>query len=252
MIPCYLTNRDLLSPVRGMVDHLLGCDGVGLVTILDCGSTYAPLLEWYALECPCEVRVVRLPNLGCRALWDSGEVPRGQAYFASDADLDLRGVPKDFLGVLQTGLSFFPDAVKCGLSLRLHDIPLDAYLRNAAIAHEFPYWTQPRAEGWFAANIDTTAAMYRAGSGWGGYGPALRSAPPYSARHLPWYLTPETFTEEWQWYRDHCDKSVSTWCARLPESRVWLNRQTGEKTLEGIICVAPSFSRRTTRPTSST
>lgn len=219
MIPCYLTNRDLLTPLQGMVADLLTCEGVGDITILDCDSSFPALLDWYEYDLPSGVRVVHMgDNAGCRALWRTDQ-PRGRPYFASDADLDLSGVPRDFLRVLSVGLESHPSAIKAGLSLRIDDLPRDGYLSAEAKQHERRYWIEAMSGGWFAADIDTTAAMYRAGSGWGGYGPAIRSAPPYAARHLPWYLTPETLSqsEEWRYYRDHCDQSVSTWCARLPQ-----------------------------------
>lgn len=201
MIDIYLTNRDLLTPIQGMVSHLLQCDESGQITIIDCGSTFPPLVEWYAsLDNP-RVVVRRETNLGNHACWDSGAVhPSGDFYFASDSDLDLTGVPFDFLTVLCDGLIKYPETIKAALSLRLDDLPADAPLTASVLADESKFWTTPIGDRYYRAEVDTAAAMYRTGTGWGGYGPALRTAEPYAARHLPWYVTPETLSDEWRHY----------------------------------------------------
>jgi hypothetical protein len=211
-IPCWLTNRDTLTPVRGMVEFLLTCDDVGPITIVDCASTYPPLIDWYRTNCP--ARVIFAENLGNHAPWRYVE-PSDGYYFASDADFDLTGVPRDFLRVLREGLIEFPEIRKTALSLRIDDLPDDSPLSKSVITHESQFWQRCRNGQWFEADVDTTVAMYRGREGWGGYGPALRSAHPYTARHIPWYLTRDTCTEEWEWYFRHLDPKGITWGPRL-------------------------------------
>jgi hypothetical protein len=200
LIPIWLTNRDLLTPVMRMVDFLSQvAELAGPITIVDCDSTYPPLLEWYEQECPLiDVTVIRAANLGPRAPWryitDAGE----GYFFISDADLDLSNTPPDFLRVLRQGLIDYPERVKVGLSLQIDALPDDSPITERVRRHEIKFWTE-RVGSFWSANIDTTAAVYRLGEkGRGHYGPALRSAPPYMARHLPWYVTPDTLTEEWR------------------------------------------------------
>lgn len=210
-IPCYLTNRDCLNPVRGMVEHLQHCNDVGEITIVDCGSTYTPLLEWYQR---CGVTVRRCPNLGPQAPW-SGRQHVSEFYFVSDGDLDISAVPLDFLCRLRDGLQEHSSVIKAGLSLRIDDLPPELPLTAKALRIETPYWANRLDQNWYDAPIDTTAAMYRDSQGWGGYGPALRAAPPYTARHLAWYLRPGQIPEDWQYYLDHLNPQGIVWSPTL-------------------------------------
>jgi hypothetical protein len=211
-IPCFLTNRDLMAVV-GMVEHLQRCDDVGPVTVIDCDSTYQPLLDWYASQR--DVTVIRTENRGPQALWQLMQ-PSGD-YFASDADLDISGVPTDFLVKLRAKL-LEPHWKKVGLSLRLDDIP-DAHPFAAEVkAHEAQFWQRTNGPDWLIGLIDTTAAMYRGRSGWNGYGPAVRSAWPYCARHLLWYLTPGNVPEDWQHYLNRLSPKGVHWSPKLRDA----------------------------------
>lgn len=213
-IPCYLTNRDCLEPVRGMVDHLQQCADVGEITIVDCGSTYPPLLAWYE---SCGVTVRRCENLGPRAAW-VGRQHVSEFYFVSDSDLDLTGVPLDFLQKLREGLERYPDYIKAGLSLRIDDLPADLPLTARVLDVETPYWSKPLDPDWYDAPIDTTAALYRDAREWMGYGPALRAAPPYCAKHLAWYLRAGAVPPDWQYYFENLKPSEVTWSRALKHS----------------------------------
>lgn len=196
----YLTNRDCLTPVQGMVAHLRKCEEVDEIVIVDCGSTYPQLLEWYR---SCPATVIHCENLGPYAPWQVMK-DAGNYYAVSDADLDISGVPTDFLTKLRLGLEVRPENIKAGLSLAIDDLPMDFPFREDVIRHESQFWTQGLDADWYSAAIDTTFAVYRERS-WQGYFPSLRSAPPYVARHLPWYLSEETLPEEWLWYFQRCE-----------------------------------------------
>lgn len=179
----YLTNRDCLSPVQQMVSRLQHCDEVDEIVIVDCGSTYPDLLDWYAMA---PAKIIRCENLGPQGAWqvmqDSEEF-----YAVSDADLDLTNVPNDFLTKLRNGLIDHPRYIKAGLSLAIDDLPLNSPFREEVIRHESQFWTERLDADWYAAAIDTTFAVYRERA-WQWYSPSLRAVPPYTARHLPWYL----------------------------------------------------------------
>ncbi|MFM9122748.1 MAG: hypothetical protein ACKOQX_07760, partial [Actinomycetota bacterium] len=53
-------------------------------------------------------------------------------------------------------------------------------------------------------------AMYRPG---GGHlnGNSLRSAPPYVARHLPWYQDLSNLSPEDAYYIEHSDRLITNW-----------------------------------------
>jgi hypothetical protein len=198
-----------------MAEYLLAIPDAAVI-ILDNDSTYPPLLDWYQREC--RVEVVRVGcNGGPYALWkhvyrsNLQAISRGaENYVLTDSDLDLSLVPLDVLDVLADGLRTHSFAIKAGLSLEIIGIPE----RNRGA--EATYWRHRVDRMWWRAVVDTTFAMYRHGSDWGGYGPAIRSDRPYTARHLPYYVTPDNITEEDQYYLSHCERWYSTWkgCSR--------------------------------------
>ncbi len=224
MIPVWINNRDRLSTTRALVEYLRQVPGCRPI-IVDNASTYPPLLGWYGR---CGVEVQRLAfNGGSQAPWRFADLARGAAYYAvTDSDLDLDGVPRDLLAVLRDGLNRFPEANKAGLSLEVHDLP-DTPLADQARAWEAHFWEKRLDGRWFLADVDTTFALYRAGDGWGGNaGPAIRSDRPYTGRHVPWYLTPETMTEEERYYLEHCDRGQASWAGRIEKS---LGERKGER-----------------------
>ena len=47
-IPIIINNRNLLTWPKAMVERISRYEGVGDIIIVDNGSTYEPLLDWYA------------------------------------------------------------------------------------------------------------------------------------------------------------------------------------------------------------
>jgi hypothetical protein len=99
--------------------YLRGLDPV----FIDNASDYNPLLEYYD-RCPHEV--VRMNNnYGKDVVWSQGILERlnikGE-YIVTDPDLNLIGIPDNFLSVLKEGLRRYPQFNKCGFSLEINDI----------------------------------------------------------------------------------------------------------------------------------
>jgi hypothetical protein len=219
-VKVFINNRDRLTWTRGLAETVAReprCE----VVIVDNASTYPPLLDWYE-QCP--FRVVRLTrNLGHEAPWESGVVAdeAGPLYAVTDPDLDLSGVPGDWLDVLASGLATYPVVAKVGLSLAISDLPVDVPLRREVLEWEGTAWTNRLDERFWIARVDTTFALYagaRVRTGqprWRDR--ALRAAPPYTARHLPWYLTSESITDEERYYLRH-SAARSHWTRRLRQS----------------------------------
>ena len=220
-VPVVINNRNWLSPVREMVAILQKWEGIGPIVIIDNDSTYPPLMEWYRTQRA--ARVVCLPyNMGhaapftlqiaYHAMW--------RYYVVTDPDLDISRVPGDCLAVLARGLRANPDVVCAGLSLRVDDIPEDCIFDRGHIwREESPNRAAPLVDGFRSAGIDTTFAMYdnwRDGKhDWNVAKPCIRSDPPYMARHLPWYLTPDTMTDEARYYFDRADSKSCSSKARM-------------------------------------
>ena len=164
-----------------------GCEPV----FIDNNSDYPPLLDYYH---NCKYLVMHMNhNHGHRVVWqpEATVLQRlgllNEQYIVTDPDLDLAGIPADWLAILAAGLTMYPQVDKCGFGLRLDDLPQSTE-GNFIRQHEAKYWDEPLGAMFFNAPIDTTFALYRAGVQKYSY-TAIRSGLPYAARHVPWYYT---------------------------------------------------------------
>ncbi len=208
LVPIFINNFNRLTSARSLAEWSAGLVGARVV-LLDNGSDWGPLLDWYA-RCPFEVRHLGR-NWGHRAPWVSGAVEGVTTpyYVVTDPDLDMGGCPGDVLDVLAQGLARYPWAMKAGVALELEDIPTGYPSQEFIRATEQPFWQDRLDERFFRAAVDTTFALYRAGAE-PPCAPALRSDRPYVARHLPWYVTPETLTDEERHYLRSADTRFSS------------------------------------------
>jgi len=207
-IPVVVNVFNRLTTTRALVEQIAMLEGATPV-IVDNASDYEPLLEWYGT---CGVEVVRLSgNYGHHAPWDHvmlspGDVVRrygSDKYVVTDCDLCIRDCPRDLLGVLAEPLHWRRGVIKSGLSLRIDDLP---EWQTTVREWESRFWTQPIMGGRFYwAAVDTTFAMYSCSTPFRiaktvVRARATRSAPPYTARHLPWYLDGNNLDVENQHY----------------------------------------------------
>lgn len=216
-VPIYLISFNRLTWLRQLAEQCQKFPD-STVVIVDNASTYPPLVDWLH-NCPYET--VRLPaNIGHQSPW-RGDVIRPLAehekrwgtphYVVSDHDLSVETVPSDALAVLQDGLTRWPQTGKVGLSLAIDDVH-PAWAAKVQ-AWESQFWTTPQHGMYFQAAIDTTFAMYHART------PgttaqevqrgALRTAPPYMAKHLPWYLDAAAIDDEHRYYWRMCNNSAN-------------------------------------------
>lgn len=187
MTICFINNYERLTYPSAMADYLASCNM--RVVIIDNNSTYPPLLEYYE-TCPHEVCRLGF-NYGSAApfhpaagVFDKYDVHGG--FVTTDPDLGIDHIPRDWLQILQEGLDKHPFACKSGFSLRIDDLP-DTPVAKEAREREAGYWTHPLDGGrFYRAYIDTTFCLMRTRLH---DFPSVRAAPPYVARHLPWYYT---------------------------------------------------------------
>jgi len=149
---------------------------------IDNNSNYPPLMEYFH-NCPYIVMHMN-KNYGHTVVWNPETTILQRLgiignYIVTDPDLDLTGIPNDFLQVLEEGLRRYPQYDKCGLSLEINDLP-----NQVTIDWESQFWQKPLDEQYFHANVDTTFALYKTK-----YASlnAIRTNRPYTARHVPWY-----------------------------------------------------------------
>lgn len=199
-VKAYVIMFNRLTWAKNLCEFLSdnGCE----VILMDNGSTYPPLLEWYK-KCPYKIHYFTT-NYYNRGLWQSGILGDDKNYILTDPDLDLSSVPSDFIEKLKLGLENNPDVMKSGLSLKIDDLPENEYTK-AVISWESKWWRTPQDKnGFYISDIDTTLALYdseRAKKMYNsGFFLAVRSPKPYEARHLGWYLTKENITDEELFY----------------------------------------------------
>ena len=202
-----INNCNLLAWPRAMVDVIESFGLLADIVIVDNGSTYPPLLDWYL---GLSHRVVRLANLGHRAPWhrEVQEFVKTRYYVVTDPDLDLVRTPRDCLAFLQECLAIHPRAGKIGLGLRIDDVPADSPCFDHVNDLERGYWEMPKlANGVRAAPVDTTFAIHDSSIVDGYRICRGRTDDPYTAGHIPWSVVePDA---EFQYYLDRAGPSCS-------------------------------------------
>ena len=220
VIPVYINARNLLTPLRKMVDYLLQIPNARPI-IIDNDSTWGPLLEYYENDCP--VKVVRTGVNGGKFGWSEHMLDHKaegiEKYVVTDSDLELDGIPLDVLDVLSDGLDSHPGVTKVGLSLDFETIPDDYPMKQDVIDWECQFW-RTRTGGFCHAGIDTTFAMRRASDpiAFETYG-HRRADRPYCAGHWPWHWTPTVIeeSEEIRHYIETCDTTGLHWTPRTAD-----------------------------------
>jgi hypothetical protein len=183
------------------------------VILVDNGSTYPPLLEWYD---KCSYPLFKLNgNFGHEVVWTCGIIdnhyPEIKEYVVTDHDLDLSCIPWDWKDTLRTELNRTPGINKAGFSLEINDLPKNSFT-DEIIKHEKGFWDKTIGEnGFYDADIDTTFALYnRYRTNVKSFWSAVRAPRPYTAKHLPWYTTKESLKddEEEKFYYREANKAV--------------------------------------------
>lgn len=202
MIPhfnIYLNSFNRLDSLRNMVNCLI-CDfeNVNRIYIVDNQSQRPDLLDFLGkIKYHPSDMVEYIPlerNAGPRGAWNYAWNRETEYYVVSDCDLDISECPSDALRVMYKTLQKYQELIKVGLSLRIDDLPESEGIQSTLI-NEKSHWTKKVDDIGFEAPIDTTFHMCRPNVNFF-YEPAIRLSPPYSARHLPWYIQPGNISEE--------------------------------------------------------
>lgn len=215
LIPAFIINRNLLSWPKMMAEWMTALPGV-VPIIYDNQSSYPPLLEWYD---SCPYQVLRLPG----NTWHSGIFYSGilnkldtDYYIITDPDLDLSSVPLDIIDKMKYGLNKYPEYGKCGVALHTDDLPDGFPGKYDIINWESKYWTDPLDDLFYRAHVDTTFALYDASRLRSYTYEAIRIAGPYTARHIPWYITKDNISSEFKYYCAH-NEGPATICGYCQE-----------------------------------
>lgn len=209
-IPIIINNRNRITYLLQLIDSLEK-KGYTNIHIIDNNSSYPPLLDYYK-RCPYHVyRLER--NVGYLALWKTDIYKKfiKDYYVYTDSDVvPINDCPDDFMEFFLATLKKFRSAEKVGFSLMIDDLP-DTYLKKEKVIEwEKRYYEKKKNHLLYIAPIDTTFALYR---------PFIkkevihshltfRTAFPYSARHLPWYVDSSNLGEEEKYYIENASTST--------------------------------------------
>jgi len=215
----FIMNYNWLEWTKKQVQFYESCGHK--VIIVDNGSTYPPLLQWYK-DCHYTVLTTKGAKLSCqnRFIWEMGlhNMIDDNYYAVTDSDLGVSHIPRDFADVLIADIERNPEIIKSGFSLAVDDLPDNPYA-NKYRASETQHICGTDTFGFIEKPVDTTFAIYskercnNLDKLWkkeGDTAPvgdnaflddryfyrAHRSPAPYMANHMPWYMDVNSLNEE--------------------------------------------------------
>lgn len=232
--PVFIITYNLLSTTKQMVDDILRMNGIPI--IIDNQSTYPPLLDWFEeIKNNKDIVYVKMHNnYGPHVVHNAYmyghakeefdkiqeeyknrfKKPLPECPIITDCDLDISEIPNDALHVLrelqQYNRKHTQKYLKIGFSLRIDDIPNHSKLEKNAYQHEKQFYVPVTKYNNYSVYedvlIDTTFHIFdqRYLNKWF-YGPAIRLAEPYMARHIPWYWNSKPLDEESTYYLEHLE-----------------------------------------------
>lgn len=206
-VPIFINSRDRLEPLRDLVGWLESA-GHDEIYIIDNGSAWPPLLEWYE---SIPHRVIMLGrNVGKNALWEADgvfDLTAGRPFAYTDSDIvPVPECPFDavdrFLGLLGR----YRGVNKAGFGIKSDDIP-DRYAHKQHVlagARNERAW--PLERGVLFGAIDTQFAVYRPGGRARPHSAAV-TCYPYVARHHSFYLDLDNLSEEDAFYERRSEEA---------------------------------------------
>lgn len=214
-IPIVINNRNRFTTTKNLVEKLLALNDKEHIIILDNGSEYKPLLQWYDEILASHyhrkrIHIYYLPNLGHLALWEI-ELQKllGDYFVYTDSDIELnREFPKDwktimFNAMLETNID------KISLGIEIGDLPEHYLFKEQVIKNESRWWNNPFKRDYFYADTDTTFSMLK-NKGDNQYQSVRIATSKMICRHIPWYLDLLNLDEEELFYLNSIDHNKLT------------------------------------------
>ncbi|PBJ13870.1 glycosyltransferase family 2 protein [Flavobacterium sp. ACN6] len=187
-IPIIINNRNRFEYLTQLI-NALEKRGYTNIFIIDNDSTYPPLLEYYKT---CKYEIFMLgKNVGHLAMWETDIHKKfiKDYYVYTDADVvPIEDCPADFMHFFWQTLKKYPAVQKVGFSLKIDDLPDSFAKKKEVIEWEQQFYENKVEDKFFKGFIDTTFALYRPFMEAGKGALMYRSAYPYQAYHMPWYV----------------------------------------------------------------
>jgi glycosyltransferase involved in cell wall biosynthesis len=209
-----INNRNRLTTTKNMVDKLLELNTDEEIIIIDNGSTYPPLLEWYNNINNPNVAVHFEKNEGHLALWATQlDKQLGEYFVYTDSDIILPDeFPKGWKLIMYHLIKWYSSYDKIALALHIDDLPDHYRYKNQVKRNEARWWIEKYDSEMFdylyKADTDTTFAMMR-NFGDNCYKSLRISKPNMMARHHGWYLDLDNLDEEEKYYLNHLENTTT-------------------------------------------
>jgi glycosyltransferase involved in cell wall biosynthesis len=187
-----------------MVDKLLFLDPNEEIIILDNGSTYEPLLDWYrSISNKVDVRMGS--NEGHLALWATGlHKELGSHFVYTDSDIELNeDFPVRWKQIMMSVLNRNSEYKKVALALEIDDLPDHYRYKQQVLRNEGRWWLHERENMVYVADTDTTFALYK-NFGDNCYTSLRIAYYNMIAKHSTWYINLEDLSEEENYYIQNC------------------------------------------------
>jgi hypothetical protein len=214
-VPVIINNRNRYSHMLRLIQWLEK-NGYKNIYILDNDSTYPPLTEYYKSS-PHHIIYLK-KNVGYQALWRTNvfDLFKNDYYVYTDPDVVPNdNCPKDVVFQLYKVLKNNFSIEKCGVALKIDDLPSHYKNKEAVIADEKKHWMHKVSENVYDAPVDSTFALYRPlAKGRAEDCKAYRLSGKYDFHHLPWYENSADLTEEDKYYISHVSKGSTMWTER--------------------------------------
>ncbi len=212
LIPIIIINFNRLADLEKLVSFLIKRKHKNIV-IVDNGSTYPPLLEYYEKIKKDVVIKIMDYNYGHLVFWQNEELNKqySQGYhIVTDFDIIPNdNLPEDYIQQLINILNNHKNITKVGFALRIDDLPQE---RIGVIPWEKPFWEKPIEKDLYVAGIDTTFALYppKYKFNFSTFYNAIRVGGNFTARHGGFYIVDSNLSEEDLYYFQSANAS-STW-----------------------------------------
>jgi hypothetical protein len=186
--------------------------GMKNVIVVDNGSTYMPLIRYYA-EMAKQITILKQDsNIGPRGFWQIKKYHETitTPYIVTDCDLaPAPDCPDDVIEKMLDALNKTEPVTenggrKVGVSLRIDNLPDHFCKKQMVLTWEKQFWNEanrvPDVNA-FYASVDTTFAMYHPKQDFTYTG--MRLDKPYSFEHIPWYVNESIPNEEDDFYKNN-------------------------------------------------
>lgn len=192
-----------------MVEKLLSVNPDEKIIIIDNGSTYPQLLEWYEMLIG-KIDVRFHKNEGHLALWATGLYKElGEYFIYTDADIVLPdNLPLDWKEIMYNTMMKYPEYKKIALGLRIDDLPEHYLFKYQVKRNEGRWWLEQVEPNIFKADTDTTFALMK-NFGDNCYQSLRICRDDLICRHHGWYLCLDTLDEEERYYLDHLENTMT-------------------------------------------